>query len=202
MISPSLLNPVMVNIAKTLPVTADPCGRTIYPLVADQDENLYVAKMDWQISDKSSFFGRFMLGNLNTGSTYDGKNPLSINPTATTTTITGSLSEIPIIFSANLVSSIRLGANRTNVQKIPDNYESWAGFGANVYSSGREYDRDHGDRRIQYRQRICICRGAAQRTHAHLAEDLSLDQGKSSDPVRRRHLSAAAELFLRPRCQR
>ena len=40
MIAPSLLNPVAVNIAKTFPVTADPCGRTLYGLVADQDENL------------------------------------------------------------------------------------------------------------------------------------------------------------------
>ncbi len=78
-ISPSLLNPVMVNVAKTLPVTNDPCGRVIYPLVADQDENLYTAKMDWQISDKSSFFGRFMLGDLSTGSSYNGTNPLSIS---------------------------------------------------------------------------------------------------------------------------
>ena len=35
--------------------------------------------MDYQISDKNSFFGRFMSGDLNAGSTYDGKNPLSIN---------------------------------------------------------------------------------------------------------------------------
>ena len=79
MIAPSLLNPVAVNIMKTIPVTTDPCGRTLYGLVADQDENLYVAKIDYQISDKNSFFGRFMSGNLNQGSTYDGKNPLSIN---------------------------------------------------------------------------------------------------------------------------
>src|ERR1700733_9365345 len=40
MIAPSMLSPTMVAIAKTLVPTADPCGRTIYPLVADQDENL------------------------------------------------------------------------------------------------------------------------------------------------------------------
>src|SRR5262245_22113590 len=36
-ISPSALNPVAVNIAKTLPVSTDPCGRTLYGLVANQD---------------------------------------------------------------------------------------------------------------------------------------------------------------------
>src|SRR5712691_761682 len=78
-ISPGALNPVAVSIAKTFPVTNDPCGRTLYGLVANQDENLVVSKVDYTISPKHSIFGRFMLGRLNTGSTYDGTNPLSIN---------------------------------------------------------------------------------------------------------------------------
>src|SRR5712691_3293671 len=78
-ISPSALNPIAVNVAKTLPVSNDPCGRTLYGLVANQDENLVVSKVDYTISPKHSIFGRFMLGRLNTGSTYDGTNPLSIN---------------------------------------------------------------------------------------------------------------------------
>jgi len=62
-ISPGLLNPVAVNIAKTLPATADSCGRTLYGLVANQDENLVTAKVDYQISAKNSMFGRYMSGN-------------------------------------------------------------------------------------------------------------------------------------------
>src|ERR1019366_5756210 len=77
-ISPSLLSPVALAFQKTLPQTSDPCGRTIYGLVANQDENLWVARMDWQKSDKNSIFGRFSLGDLNIGSTYDGRNPLSV----------------------------------------------------------------------------------------------------------------------------
>src|SRR6185369_3271606 len=73
-INPSQLNPVAVNIMKTFPVTTDPCGRTLYGLVAKQDEDQIVSRIDYTASSKSSFFGRFMLGRLNTGSTYDGKN--------------------------------------------------------------------------------------------------------------------------------
>src|SRR3989441_4522129 len=43
-ISPSLLNPVAVNVARTFPVTNDPCGRTLYGLVGNQDEGQVVAK--------------------------------------------------------------------------------------------------------------------------------------------------------------
>src|SRR5438874_10745859 len=58
-ISPSLLNPVAVNVAKTFPVTNDPCGRTLYGLVANQDEHLLVSKLHYQISLKHSVSGRF-----------------------------------------------------------------------------------------------------------------------------------------------
>jgi len=75
-ISPTLLNPVTLNLEKTLPQTADPCGRTSYGYVADQDENLWVAKVDWQKSQKNSMFGRFVLADLTVASTYYAKNPL------------------------------------------------------------------------------------------------------------------------------
>ena len=78
-ISPGALNPVAVRVAKTFPVTNDPCGRTLYGLVANQDEDLVTSKVDYTISAKHSIFGRFMLGSLKQGSTYDGTNPLSIN---------------------------------------------------------------------------------------------------------------------------
>ena len=132
MIAPSLLNPVAVNITKTLPVTTNPCGRTLYPLDAGQDETLVVAKMDWQMSDKSSFFWRYMLGDLTNASTYNGSNPLSISAFGYHDFDYGVGLGHTYLFSANLVNSLRIGINRTNVQKIPDNYENWAGFGANV----------------------------------------------------------------------
>src|SRR5262249_37769406 len=78
-IDPGLLNPVAVAVAKTFPVTNDPCGRTLYGLVANQDEDQVVSRIDYTVSPKQTIFGRFMLGRLNTSSTFDGHNPLSIN---------------------------------------------------------------------------------------------------------------------------
>ena len=133
-IASSLLNPVAVNIAKTLPVTpaSDPCGRTLYGLVANQDETLYVGKVDWQISDKNSFFVRYMLADLAVGSTYDGKNPLSLSSYGYHDFDYGVTLGDTYLFSANLVSSLRFGITRTNIVKILDNFQSWSSFGANV----------------------------------------------------------------------
>ena len=131
-ISPALLNPVAVNIAKTLPVSTDPCGRTLYGLVANQDEYLAVGRLDWQINAKNSFFGRYSLGDLTVGSTYDGKNPLSINNYGYHDYDYGVTLGDTYLFSSNVVSSFRLGITRTNIVKLVDNYQPWSAFGANV----------------------------------------------------------------------
>src|SRR5206468_96433 len=49
-IDPSKLNPVAVAIMKTFPVTNDPCGRIAFARVANQDEDQYVSKIDYNLS--------------------------------------------------------------------------------------------------------------------------------------------------------
>jgi hypothetical protein len=131
-IEPKSLNPVAVAISKTLPVSSDPCGRTLYGLVANQDEDLVVSKLDYTISPKQSVFGRFMLGRLNTGSTFDGTNPLSINTYGYQDFDYGVSFGHTYLFGNNIVNSLRLAANRTNIVKLSDNYKNWSDFGANV----------------------------------------------------------------------
>ncbi len=128
----NLLNPVAVNIAKTFPVTTDPCGRTLYGLVANQDEDQVVAKLDYTLSSQHSVFGRFMLGRLNQSSTYDGKNPLSISSYGFQDFDYGFNFGDTLTVGNNLVNSLRLAANRTNIVKLNDNYKSWSDLGANV----------------------------------------------------------------------
>ena len=133
-ISPALLNPVALNIMKTMPATppGDICGSTLFGLVADQDENLVTAKIDYLINSKNSFFGRFMSGALTQSSTYDGKDPLSINTGAVHDLDYGLNLGDTYVFSPTVVNSLRVAANRANVQTIEDNYATWAGLGANV----------------------------------------------------------------------
>src|SRR5678815_5606754 len=73
------LSPVALNILKTLPAISDPTGRALYGLVSNQDEDLITGKVDYQVNAKHSVFGRFTSAKLKQTSTYDGKNPLSIN---------------------------------------------------------------------------------------------------------------------------
>jgi len=41
---------------KDVPVSNNPCGRTLYGLVANQDEDLVTAKVDYTINAKHSIF--------------------------------------------------------------------------------------------------------------------------------------------------
>ena len=134
-IATSLLNNVAVNISKTFPVAppGDTCGRVPYGLVQDQDEDLYVGKVDYQINDKNSFFGRFTVAHLNIAPTYDGKNPLSVNAYGLIDLdYTLALGDT-YLFTSNVVNSLRVAASRTNILRSPVLiYGTWASFGANV----------------------------------------------------------------------
>ena len=135
-ISTSLLNPVALNIVKTMPISSDPCGRTIYGYNAGLDEDLIVGRMDYQKSDKHSIFGRYTAGNLNNSSTYDGHNPLSINNYGVhDLNYVIALGDTYIV-SSGIVNSFRVAASRTNVVKKPDAYKSLADFGSNYTPIG------------------------------------------------------------------
>ena len=126
------VNPVALAISKTLPQTADPCGHVSYGQMQGLDENLGVAKIDYQISQAHSIFGRYTVANLNQPSTFDGTNPLSKNTYAIHDLDYSVAVGDTYVIGSNLVNSFRVAVNRTNIAKIPDAYKSLADFGANV----------------------------------------------------------------------
>jgi hypothetical protein len=73
-----------------------------------------------------------MLGKLNQGSTYDGTNPLSINTYGFQDFDYGFNLGDTYLIGNNIVNSLRIAANRTNIVKVVDKYKSWSEFGANV----------------------------------------------------------------------
>jgi len=60
-ISPALLSPAAVNIARMLPATADPCGRITYSRQTKPREGQPIGRVDWQINRSQSLFARYML---------------------------------------------------------------------------------------------------------------------------------------------
>ena len=133
-ISPTLLSPVALNLAKTLPAANNACGAATYAYANGQGEQLYVARMDYQRSPTKSFFGRYVAGHLTVPSTYDGVNPLSINTFAVNDLDYQLAVGGTFLYGADKVNSIRVAASRTNIVKIPDNYGNIGTFGAQNFT--------------------------------------------------------------------
>ncbi len=66
-VSPSLLSPAALNLAKRLPTTTDPCGLTTFSLPSDRDEAQYVGRIDY---DHAA--GRRQHGPVGHAGRYDG----------------------------------------------------------------------------------------------------------------------------------
>ena len=75
-VDPSLFSLVAVKLLQYLPVSDDPCGRTSFNVPDNSDEQLGVARVDWQMTAKQRLFARYFLANYDRPAQYDGKNLL------------------------------------------------------------------------------------------------------------------------------
>ncbi|MGA2716262.1 MAG: TonB-dependent receptor, partial [Bryobacteraceae bacterium] len=130
-ISPSMFSAPAQKIAAILPsASANQCGKVTYGLPGGQTENMGVAKMDWQINDKESVYIRPFATNLDTPSTYDGKNALTSYAYHMNFRVYSVAIGDTYVIGSNMVNSFRVGLNRSTAIKIPDDPGySWEQFG-------------------------------------------------------------------------
>ena len=131
-ISPSLFSPVSVALMNSgqLPVPTGPCGEEEFGIKPTTNEDLGIAKVDYQISDKHSLFGRYEIAHLVDPPGYTPSNLLT-----TGQAVSGAYTTYPVInnwqtqscavgdtylISANMVSSFRAAVLRpTNPRGQP-----------------------------------------------------------------------------------
>jgi hypothetical protein len=128
----SLVNPVSLKIATLLPQSNDPCGKISYGLVQNQDEYVGLTKIDYQKSERHSLFARAGVNDLDISSTYDGKNPITINTAGTHYRIYTAAFGDTFLLGAGIVNSFRASMNRNETLKSADPFYSWSDFGANI----------------------------------------------------------------------
>ena len=109
--------------------TIDGCGRVLFGRKTNAEEWLPVAKVDYQVSQKQSLFGRFEMARLDTPSDYDGQTVISIaNPNFYRRMKSFILGDTYSI-SPTMVSSFRGEILRTtNVKTFPD-FFTWSDLG-------------------------------------------------------------------------
>jgi hypothetical protein len=134
-ISPSKFNPSALAMLKRMPTPADPCGKVSYGTLSNQDESLYVSRLDYTKSDKQSFFGRLFIAKLTSPTTFDGRNLLTQVVNATDNRVYTLAFGDTYLLGSGTVSSFRGSVTRTAIEKAPDKgVGGWPDYGVNASS--------------------------------------------------------------------
>jgi hypothetical protein len=130
----SAFDPVALKIASHLPVPTDPCGRVVYSIPSKADEDQAIGRIDWTISSKNSFFGRYFL--------TDYRNPAvsSLNDALLSKT-NGNLERAQSVtigdthtFTPTTLNSFHSTFTRLrNNRVVPDGYNA-VGLGVNMFN--------------------------------------------------------------------
>ncbi|MBI4888152.1 MAG: TonB-dependent receptor [Acidobacteria bacterium] len=143
-ISPALLSPAAVKISQMLPATTDPCGRITYSRKTEPREGQSIGRVDWQISQNQSLFGRYMLTTTFWEPAFKN-NPDNILVAGTagsggrdSYSQSLALGHTQVI-SSTTVNNIRFSANRTNVHRTNAEMFEPRDLGINIYTYVPKY---------------------------------------------------------------
>ena len=138
-ISPAQLSPAALAIARRLPTTTDPCGRIAYSRTTKPREGQPIARIDWQISQNHSLFGRYM----QTTTAWDPA--LTNSETILSATGAGaggrdnSSHSLAIgdtmVLSNTIVNNIRFTASRTEVHRYHADMFGPEDVGVNIFTA-------------------------------------------------------------------
>jgi len=130
-IDPALFSPAAVNLANRLPSTTDPCGEITYGQRSDQDLAQLISRVDYEINQSHSMFGRFIYD-------YDDRpSALSADPSFNLNTNTQLFNNhataftfgVTSLFGGTTVNSFRIAASKTNVQRGGEEFFSATDIG-------------------------------------------------------------------------
>src|ERR1051325_1520834 len=132
-ISPSAFSAPALALQKRLPATSDPCGKVYFAKINKSNEYLVPARVDYQLSDKHSVFGRFNFSRLDQASQYDGKNILTLDAGPSPLRVYQFVLGDTYLIGPGTVSSFRGSVNRANIVKKPPDFPALIDFGVKVY---------------------------------------------------------------------
>ncbi len=141
-IDPALLSPAALRITEHLPKTTDPCGRVSYSTSRPQDEAQYILKVDAQLSQDHSLFGRYMQ------TTIQWTPPLQLQPDNILVSSQGGRDNKAfsftvgdtLVLSNNTVNALRVAYNKTDIHRTHERIGfSATDVGVNIYSYLEEY---------------------------------------------------------------
>ena len=113
----SLISPQAINFASHFPVGPGPCGNVTFAEVANQDEHMGLAKVDYQISSKQSFFARYFGTHSLTPSSFTGTQ-LSVQNAGTDDEVNTLVLGHTYIFSPSALNTFHATVDRDGITKF------------------------------------------------------------------------------------
>ena len=133
-ISPSLFNSASMKIVPKLPAASDPCGRTVFGAVADSNEHQILGKIDYQLSEKHTIFGRYNALIVKGPAAYGlSQNILSTIQNGYDNLFQSYSIGDTYLFGPATVNSFRLGVLRAGVHRFNDDFFSGCDLGVQMY---------------------------------------------------------------------
>jgi len=140
-VNPGLFSPAALKITARLPNALDACGRYLTGNIVHENDHQLPVRLDYQMSDKQSLFGRYMLTrqrialpyDLSTGDVLTASGP-GANDQAHSLTIGDTY-----LIGPNVVNSLRLSGNRVRALKSGASIFGANDVGINAYTYTPKY---------------------------------------------------------------
>lgn len=131
----SLISPQAIAMASHFPLGTSPCGNVTYTQVANQDEHMGLAKIDYQISPKQSFFARYFGTHSYTPSSFTGTE-LSVQNAGTDDEVNTLVLGDTYVFSPSALNTFHATLDRDGITKFQVPILTPASIGVqNVYDA-------------------------------------------------------------------
>jgi len=117
MLPAAAISPQALAMAKFFPTGPEPCGNVTYTQIANQNEYMGLAKIDYQISAKQSFFGRYYATHSLTPSSYTGTE-LSVQNAGTDDTVNSLVLGDTYIVSPGALNTFHATLDRVGITKF------------------------------------------------------------------------------------
>ena len=133
MIDPALFSPAAMNLAARLPTATDPCGEVTYGQREDIDQAQAVVRVDYELNDSHSLFGRYIYNYDDRPSalSHTPDFPLNSNTRSFNNHATAFTFGVTSLFAGTTVNSFRIAASKTNVQRGGEEFFSATDLGVN-----------------------------------------------------------------------
>ena len=119
-VSPSVYNGTSLALAKFLPAAADACGNVSFTIPGIVNEDEVISKIDWNISDKHSFFTRYFFTDYRAPVAFDSSNILPQGQTASQLSRFQSMVfGDTYTFGPTVVNAFRFTATRLAIHRGP-----------------------------------------------------------------------------------